>query len=147
MWIDVWTCVRRGIHAHVSVFIQLSQHSVLRPTVITLPSSPLDLHSELTSARDSKATRCAWIHSAWFDISVCNADIILDSAFSALMLLVGRQEGHPACKKLSGVMLAWLCVWVKVQICIWPSWCHCFSLSLASVNPDWFYLPGASSPG
>jgi len=25
-----------------------------------------------------------------------------DSAFSALMLLVGRQEGHPACKKLSG---------------------------------------------
>jgi len=23
-------------------------------------------------------------------------------------LLVGRQEGHPACKKLSGRMLAWL---------------------------------------
>jgi len=37
-----------------------------------------------------------------------------------LTLLVGRQEGHPACKKLSGVMLAWLCVWVKVQIYIWP---------------------------
>jgi len=31
-------------------------------------------------------------------------------AFSALMLLVGWQEGHPACKKLSGGMLAWLCV-------------------------------------
>ena len=30
------------------------------------------------------------------------------SAFSALTLLVGRQEGHPACKKLSGGMLAWL---------------------------------------
>jgi len=29
-------------------------------------------------------------------------------AFSALMLLVGRQEGHPACKKLSGGMLVWL---------------------------------------
>ena len=29
--------------------------------------------------------------------------------------------GHPASKKLSGGMLAWLCVWVKVQICIWPS--------------------------
>ena len=29
-------------------------------------------------------------------------------AFSALMLLVGRQEGHLACKKLSGGMLAWL---------------------------------------
>jgi len=25
-----------------------------------------------------------------------------DCAFSALTLLVGRQEGHPACKKLSG---------------------------------------------
>jgi len=28
-------------------------------------------------------------------------------AFNALTLLVGRQEGHPACKKLSGGMLAW----------------------------------------
>jgi len=28
---------------------------------------------------------------------------------------------HPACKKLNGGMLAWLCVWVKMQICIWPS--------------------------
>jgi len=37
-------------------------------------------------------------------------------AFSALTLLVGRQEGHPACKKL-----AWLSVWSKVQTCIWPS--------------------------
>ena len=27
-------------------------------------------------------------------------------SFSALMLLVGWQEGHPACKKLSGGMLA-----------------------------------------
>ena len=42
-------------------------------------------------------------------------------AFSALMLLVGRQEGHPACKKLSGGVLAWLSVWSVVQTCIWPS--------------------------
>jgi len=39
-------------------------------------------------------------------------------AFSALMLLVGRQEGHPACKKLSGGVLAWLSVWSEVQTCI-----------------------------
>jgi len=51
-----------------------------------------------------------------------------------------QQEWHPSCKKLSGGMLAWLCVWVKVQICIWPRWCHCHSLSLAPVNPVWFYL-------
>jgi len=42
-------------------------------------------------------------------------------AFSALTLLVGRQEGHPACKKLSSEVLAWLSVWSEVQICIWPS--------------------------
>jgi len=47
--------------------------------------------------------------------------ILLFSAFSALMLLVGRQEGHPACKKLSGEVLAWLSVWSEVQTCIWPS--------------------------
>ena len=43
------------------------------------------------------------------------------SAFSALTLLVGRQEGHPACKKQSGGVLAWLSVWSEVQTCIWPS--------------------------
>jgi len=42
-------------------------------------------------------------------------------SFSALTLLVGWQEGHPACKKLSGGMLAWLSVWSEVQTCIWPS--------------------------
>jgi len=38
--------------------------------------------------------------------------------------------------------VAWLRIWVTVQICIRPSWCHCHSLSLAPVNPDWFYRPG-----
>ena len=42
-------------------------------------------------------------------------------AFSALTLLVGRQEGHPACKKQSGGVLAWLSVWSEVQTCIWLS--------------------------
>jgi len=42
-------------------------------------------------------------------------------AFSALTLLVGRQEGHPACKQLSGGVLAWLSVWSEVQTCIRPS--------------------------
>ena len=36
------------------------------------------------------------------------------NAFSALTLLVGRQEGHPACKKQSGGILAWLSVWCDV---------------------------------
>jgi len=42
-------------------------------------------------------------------------------AFSALTLLVGRQEGHPACKKLTGGVLAFLSVWSEVQTCVWPS--------------------------
>jgi len=42
-------------------------------------------------------------------------------AFSALTLLVGRQEGYPACKKLSGGVLAWFSVWSEMQTCIWPS--------------------------
>ena len=36
-------------------------------------------------------------------------------------LLVGQQEGHLACKKLCGGVLAWLSVWSEVQTCIWSS--------------------------
>jgi len=36
------------------------------------------------------------------------------SAFSALTLLVGQREGHLACKKLSGGVLAWLSVWCRL---------------------------------
>jgi len=47
--------------------------------------------------------------------------ILQQVAFSALTLLVGRQEGHLACKNLHGGVLAWLSVWTEVQTCIWPS--------------------------
>ena len=36
-----------------------------------------------------------------------------------------KQEGHPACKKLSGDVLAWLSIWSVVQmIYMCSSWCH-----------------------
>jgi len=35
-------------------------------------------------------------------------------AFGALTLLVGWQEGHPACKNSGGVQV-WLSVWSKMQ--------------------------------
>ena len=63
-------------------------------------------------------------------------------AFSALTLLVAWQEGHPACKKTewwgAGVV-------IHRELCIWPSWCHCHALSLASVKsrlvlPSWYRL-------
>ena len=44
-----------------------------------------------------------------------------DIAFGALMLLVLWQEGHLACKKLRGWVLAWSSVWSEVQTCVWPS--------------------------
>jgi len=74
-----------------------------------------------------------------------NSGYLVSCAFSALTPLVGWQEGHPPCKKLSGGVLAWLSVWSKVHTCIWPSGCHCHSLSLASVKsrlvlPFWYRL-------
>ena len=43
-------------------------------------------------------------------------------AFSALTLLVGCQEGHPAHKNLTHEVLAWLSSGANVQIaCIWFS--------------------------
>jgi len=54
-----------------------------------------------------------------FSLLFLNNNLILcnSTAFSALTLLVRRQEGHPACKKLSGGVLVWLSVWGEVKIC------------------------------
>ena len=40
---------------------------------------------------------------------------------------------HPACKKTE-LWGAGMVICLEVQTCIWPSWCHCHSLSLASVK-------------
>jgi len=51
-------------------------------------------------------------------------------AFSALTRLVGRQEEHPACKKLSGGVLAWLCRGADLHMAQWiplPLTVSCFS--------------------
>ena len=82
----------------------------------------------------------------WWHINMRNYFIFICLyAFSALTLFVGQQEGHPACKKQSAGVLVWLSVWSKVQTCICPRWCHCHSLSLASVKsglvlPFWYRL-------
>jgi len=55
---------------------------------------------------------------AWYSMLLI---IIFLFLFYPLTLLVGRQEGHPACKKLSSGVLAWLSAWSEVQTCIWPS--------------------------
>jgi len=53
-------------------------------------------------------------------------------AFSALMLLVGWQEKHPACRKLSGGV---------------PLTISCSSKSRSVHLPFWFYRSGPRSPG
>ena len=59
------------------------------------------------------------LSTALHDWILCRFFVI---SFSALTLLVGRQEGHLARKNLSDEVLAWLSVWSEVQItCIWSS--------------------------
>ena len=57
--------------------------------------------------------------------------------------LGGRKGIRPV--KTEWWVLVWLSVWSEVQTCIWPSWCYCHSLSLASVKsilvlPFWYWL-------
>jgi len=63
-------------------------------------------------------------------------------AFSALVLLFGRQERHPACKKTewwgAGVVI---CLELSADLHmaqLMPAATHC---------PYWFYLSGTGSPG
>jgi len=92
-----------------------------------------------------------WLHRQYhvqYGFTVAFSALTWPSVLTGLQCFnaVGwRQEGHPACKNLSGGVLAWLSVWSEVQTCIWPSCCHCHSLSLASVKsrsvlPFWYRL-------
>ena len=70
------------------------------------------------------------------------------SALSALMLLVGRQEGHPACKKL--VVGCWrgYLSGARCRLAYGPADAtatHC--MSFASVKSRLVYLSGTDSPG
>jgi len=62
---------------------------------------------------------CLLVRNHRMKMFLVSLDVVC--AFSALTLLVGQQEGHLACKKLSDGVLAWLSVWSKVQTCTWPS--------------------------
>jgi len=57
--------------------------------------------------------------------------------------LGGRKGIRPVKNRVVGCWHGY--VWSEVQTCIWPSWCHCHSLSLASVKsrlvlPFWYRL-------
>jgi len=109
------------------------------------------LHS-IWSLKISMEFLALWV--CFFAIYVCNYYLVLIVACSRYWLLgywpsvlwccwFGGRKGIRPVKKLSGEVLAWLSVWSEVQTCIWPSWCHCHSLSLALVKsrlvlPFWY---------
>ena len=65
--------------------------------------------------------------------------------FSALMLLFGRQEGHPACKKLSLCSRGHLSG-ARCRLAYGPADATATHCRLLRQNPDWFYLSGTGSP-
>ena len=76
-------------------------------------------------------TQCTTVHCVWPSV--------------LWRCWLGGRKGIRPEKKLSGGVLAWLSVWSELQTCVWPSWCHCHSLSLASVKsrlalPFWYRL-------
>jgi len=79
----------------------------------------------------------------WFFVAG-SATIIL--AFITILVLwrcwLGGRKGIRPVKKLKWWDYGVVICLGEVRICIWPSWCHRHSLSLATVNPDWCYLPG-----
>jgi len=75
----------------------------MRDRVSTLqPPAPLYLSSDFKALYKSCIVVVVVVIIIIITIKQC--------AFSALTMLVGQQEGHPACKKLSGGVLAWLSV-------------------------------------
>jgi len=65
----------------------------------------------------------------------------------ALTLLVGWQERHLTCKKLSGEVVAWLSVWSEKQIFAYdPPDATATAPSLAPVKSRMVYLSGAGLP-
>jgi len=75
------------------------------------------------AGRKAKPPRCYFCINS---CSICESFWAWMQAFETLTLMVGRQEEHLACKKLSDDVLAWLsgvrCKWLA----LWSSWCHCY---------------------
>jgi len=77
------------------------------------------LDSPLVQPLSRSSVTCPKVHVKPYSVNNNNNNILFCEgvggvAFSALTLLVGQQEGHPACKKLSCGMLAWLSVCSEV---------------------------------
>ena len=115
-------------HVCLSVCLSVRSHA----SGNTCPNFSLILHLAVARFSSGGALRCVvlpfwpWLSPSLGRITVRYVLPVLWltscllSTFSALTLLVGRQEGHPACKKLSSGVLVWLSLWSEVQTCIRP---------------------------
>jgi len=113
-WSRVWSCRRR----------RAERSSLRGPTTTPLP--PRSWRVTCDAGSPVTNTLCQWVTpQSNKQLTRCHR------AFSALMLLAGRQEGHPVCNTVSCVMLAWLSLCSEAQTCTWSSCCHCHSLSLS----------------
>jgi len=120
--VEMWLCLnvasRRDTFNHLTTWLDdARQHSSSNMVIMLIGNKRLFIHLLLRT-------------------------FICLQCFDALGWVAGRASGL---QKLSGGVLAWLSVWSEVQTCIWPSWCHCHSLSLASVKsrlvlPLWYWL-------
>ena len=145
-------CVRTVASGTFSALHSYSSHQFWATRVCTDTAECINIvHLECMSRAPwtwAHETGVFWHVSCSVSVPICQISRTLTLsvlAFSALTLMLGRPEGHPACKKLIGGVLVWLSVWSKVQTCIWPSWCQCHSLSLAPVKsrlvlPFWYRL-------
>ena len=152
MWGDVVIIVV-DIYMFVKIYRHCYHRHHLGPRCIIWRSSltdglTLDHYSSLVSLqlvfRFFFQNNYVYVLGIFWNFKWTNSIRPLFITFSALMLLVGLQEGHPACKKT--VVGYWHgSAWSEVQTCIWPSWCHCHLLSLAPVKsrlvlPFWYRL-------
>jgi len=124
-------------------------HTV-NPPLLVGHNVSIRLRRRTRRARDAARKKCTITYdiSSYNTFSFCNIPFSR-CAFSALTLLVGRQEGHPACKKLSGGVLAWLSVWSELQTCIWPAQLMLLPLTVSCFTKIQigFYLSGTGLPG
>ena len=91
--------------------------------------------------------RSLFIMSKFYVFVLCVRVCIVWCTFSALMLLVGQQEGYPVCKKTewwgAGVVMSG----AKCRLAYGPADATATHCLLLKWNPNWFYLSGTGSPG
>ena len=91
--------------------------------------------------------RSLFIMSKFYVFVLCVRVCIVWCTFSALMLLVAQQEGHPVCKKTewwgAGVVMSG----AKCRLAYGPADATATHCLLLKWNPNWFYLSGTGSPG